>query len=287
MNGSKENSENVPSIIDKILRTNDPATVGLRRIIKKKADEGTDFPARLPLIETFDVPGKSKILSEDERRILELEKIVMELQDKLKRQPVEQKAAEEAAFKKGTAEGMKKGIQKGASETAAEYGKKIDTLQMEIATFLQNIEKEKKDYFINSEHILLKLTLEIAGKVIATEVSSNQEVILKVLNKALSHVADRERIVIHVSPQDCTLVSQRKDFWNTITDKLGNIVISEDARIEKGGCLIESNSGLVDARLGVQFDEICSLVEREWEGARQTVDNGIDIFSEGDHQTEG
>ena len=138
MNGSKDNSENVPSLIDKILKTSDPATVGLRRIIKKKFDEGADFPARAPLIEAFDVPGKSKILSEDERRILELEKKVMELQEKLKRQVVEQKAAEDTAYKNGSIEGMKKGIQKGVSETTAVYEKKVDTLQEEISSFLQN-----------------------------------------------------------------------------------------------------------------------------------------------------
>jgi flagellar biosynthesis/type III secretory pathway protein FliH len=287
MNGNKQSSENVPSLIDKILKTNDPATVGLRRIIKKKNDEGADYPARIPLIETFDVPGKSKILSEDERRILELEKKIIELEDKLKGQAVEQKKAEETMHKNGIAEGMKKGMEKGASDTAAVYEKKIDALQKDISNFLKNIENEKKVLIVNAEHILLNLTIEIAKKVIHSEVASNQELILKVLNKALSHISDRERIVVHVSPHDCVLVSQRKDFWNTITDKLNNIVVSEDSRIEKGGCLIESNSGIVDARLGVQIDEICSIVEREWESAQLAVENGIDIFSENDHASKG
>jgi hypothetical protein len=70
------------------------------------------FPARAPLIEAFDVPGKSKIFTEDEGRILELEKKVMELQEKLRRQVVEQKAAEDTAYKKGTIEGMKKVFRK-------------------------------------------------------------------------------------------------------------------------------------------------------------------------------
>jgi flagellar assembly protein FliH len=287
MNDNKKSSEYVPSLIDKILKTNDPATVGLRRIIKKKTEEGSDFPARIPIIESFEEPGKSKVLSEDERRILELEKKVIELEDKLKKQAIESKKAEELSFKNGVLDGMKKGIDKGASETASIYEKKIDTLQQEISHFLTKVENEKNTLFINTEHLLLRLVFEIAKKVINTEISTNEQIILNVLNKALSHISDRERIIIHVSPQDCAVVSKRKDFWNTITDKLNNIIISEDNRVQKGGCLIESNSGIVDARLGVQVEEIFSLVEKEWESAKHAVENGISKILEKESSTKG
>lgn len=280
MNVSKMGADEAPSLIDKILKSNDPATVGLRRIIKKKSEEGADFPARIPTIESFEEPGKSKILSDDERRILELEKKVIELEDKCKRQTVDQKKAEEMASKNGYVEGMKKGIEKGSSETAAIYEKKIDALQREIGAFLKIVERAKNSIYINAEHPLLTMAIEIAKKVVNSEITTNPEIILNVVKKALTHISDRERIIIHVSPQDCTVVSKRKDFWNTITDNLNNIIITEDNRIEKGGCLIESNSGVVDARLGVQLDEICTIIENEWQRAHVAVENGIDVFLE-------
>jgi flagellar assembly protein FliH len=287
MNTNKTGTNEVPSLIDKILKSNDPATVGLRRIIKKKSEEGIDYPARIPTIESFDMPGKSNILSDDERRILELEKKVIELEEKCKRQVLEQKKAEEIANKNGYADGMKKGVEKGAAETAALYEKKIDRLQREIKAFLKIVEGSKNSIYVNTEHLLLKMALEIAKKVVNSEIASNPEVIVNVVKKALTHIADRERIIIHVSPQDCTVVSNRKDFWNTITDNLNNIVIMEDNRIEKGGCLIESNSGVVDARLGVQLDEVCSIIENEWERAHVAVENGVDVFIETDIEAKG
>jgi flagellar assembly protein FliH len=280
MNANKIGPDDTPSLIDKILKTNDPATVGLRRIIKRKSEEGTDYPARIPTIESFEIPGVSKILSDDERRILELEKKVLELEEKCKRHAIEQKKAEEVASKNGYVDGMKKGIEKGASETAAMYEKKIDALQREITAFLKIVESAKNSIFVNTEHLLLKMTLEIAKKVVNSEIATNPQIILNVVKKALTHISDRERIIIHVSPQDCTVVSQRKDFWNTVTDNLNNIIITEDCRIEKGGCLIESNSGMVDARLGVQLDEICSMIENEWGRTHMAVENGVDVFLE-------
>jgi hypothetical protein len=82
-----------------------------------------------------------------------------------------------------------------------------------------------------------------------------------------------------VSPQDCTLFHKEKISGTRLPTKSAKIVISEDTRIEKGGCLIESNSGLVDARLGANLTKYVD-VENEWGSARLAIDNGIDVFSE-------
>ena len=39
-------------------------------------------------------------------------------------------------------------------------------------------------------------------KVISTEVTVNQNIILSVLKKALTYIGDRERLVVRVSPDD-------------------------------------------------------------------------------------
>jgi flagellar biosynthesis/type III secretory pathway protein FliH len=81
----------------------------------------------------------------------------------------------------------------------------------------------------------------------------------------MSYIADRERIIVRVSKDDLENVSRRKDFWMPVGERLESIIIEPDERIEKGGCIIESNSGVVDARLGVQFEELHDTVEKVWE----------------------
>ena len=46
MSQEKVTPENITKLVDYIMKTKDPAVVGLRRILKKKADEGEDFPLR-------------------------------------------------------------------------------------------------------------------------------------------------------------------------------------------------------------------------------------------------
>lgn len=258
--------EKVSSLIDNLLKSSDPATVGLRKIIRKKQEEAKDFPVKPPEMEEFELPEKkSKLFNENEKRILELEKQINDLNVELKKQQEQARTAIQNSFTKGNAEGFKEGLAKGTADTTAEYEKKIDQVQTKVQTFLQDVEKSKKSIYSNTEHVLIRFCLEMVKKIISSEIAIHQDIILAVLKKALTYIGDREKMIIRVAPSDLEIVSGRKDFWVPVTESLSDIMIMKDDRIEQGGCIIESNSGVVDARLGVQFQEMAELVEKVWE----------------------
>jgi len=258
--------ENVSSLIEHVMKSKDPANVGLRKILKKKEDEARNFQLHAPVMTEFDTPDiKHRHLSEDDTIILELEKKVSDLQIKLKNLEEHAKIAEKNAFQKGRDEGLAFGVTKGNTDTAAKYEKKIDELQKKIADFLESLEKSKREMFANADHILLKLVLEIVKKVISCEVKANREYILSVIRKSISYIGDKERLTIRVAPSDFETASKRKDFWVPVNERVKDITIESDERITQGGCIVESNSGTVDARLGVQFDELAGLVDKIWE----------------------
>lgn len=265
MNSPSSPSENTASLIDKLLKAKDPATVGLKRIIRKKIEDINDFPLKKVQFEEFDSPErKKKILSEEEKRIIELEKQIIQFEMRLKKQHENAKKAVEEAFKQGKAEGLKLGTEKGNAEASSVYQKNIVEIQQNVASFLKKVEESKRDIFSHSEHIILKMCLEITRKIIASEITTRQDVILNVIKKALSYIAEREKLVIRVAPDDCKILNDRRDFWEPVNEKLKDITIEPDERVSKGGCIIESNTGTVDARLGIQMDEITDLVERMW-----------------------
>ena len=223
-------------------------------------------------MEEFEEPGKRcKVLSEDEQRILELEKTVINFQVQQKKQRENARNAVQKAFTQGKETGLKEGYQRGRAETSAEYEKQIDDIQGEMETFLKNLDDSKREIFYNAEHILLRLCREIVKKIISSEVTTNQDVILSVLKKAISYIGDRERLVVRIAPDDLETVTGRKDFWVPVTERLTNVVIEADERVSRGGCIIESNSGIADARLGVQFEELMNLVENVWHNINFSV----------------
>jgi len=275
MNSQSSTSENTASLIDKLLEAKDPATIGLRRIIRKKIEDINDFPLKKVQFEEFDSPErKRKILSEDEKRIIELEKQITQFNIRLKKQQEDARKSVREAFEKGKAEGLRIGTEKGTAEAAAVYKKNIGEIQQNVVSFLKKIEDSKREIFSHSEHIILKLCLEISKKIIASEISTRQDVILNVTRKALSYIAEREKLVIRVAPDDLNILNENRDFWEPVTEKLKDVIIEPDERVNRGSCIIESNSGTVDARLGVQMDEIAELVEKMWTDNHLAEANG-------------
>jgi flagellar assembly protein FliH len=270
MSSSPLSPQDVSLLIDHLLKQQDPGAVGLRRIIKKKQGQGESFPVTEISYPEFPVPGK-KAFTDEEQQILELEKTVLELQQSLKDTTQRAQRAIQAAYKQGREEGLAAGKASGMSEAEQKYRDQLSQLQQRLASFLNEISNSKKQMFSSSTHIVLRLALDLAKKITLTEISANRELILAVVKKSLTYIADRENIRIRVAKDDLETVSGNKDFWIPISERLANVSIEQDERIEKGGCIIESNSGMVDARLGVQLKELDELIEKTWQAMQSSA----------------
>jgi len=170
-------------------------------------------------------------------------------------------------FEKGKAEGFAAGEKSGYDKAKAGFDAEIGKLKDQTAKFLKQLEDSKKIMINGLEHVLLRFCVELTKKILSCELETNKEIITATIKRALSMIADRENVVIRVSPGDMEAASGNKDFLSSVTERLENVRIEEDTRISKGGCIIESNSGTVDARLGVQLDEVADMVEKAWESS--------------------
>jgi len=276
MNEQREETivnENVSVLLDQLLKTEDPATIGIKRILKHKIDESNSFPLKSPELEMFDPSGKSvkkgkaSIFNENERAYLELEKKVREVERALTQEKVAGKRAATDSHEKGRQAGLAEGEKTGFAAAEKKFNAEVAKLKDQTASYFKQMEESKKTMIHGLEHILLRFCTELTKKIVACELTTNPEIVTAAIKKSLAMIADREKILIRVAPNDMETVSGKKDFLNSVTERLENVQIEEDARIGKGGCIIESNSGMVDARLGIQFEEIAMLVEKAWESS--------------------
>jgi len=267
-------NENVSVLLDQLLKAEDPATIGIRRIIRHKIDDANTFPLKTAQMESFEIPeqgaggkrGKqSHIFTEQERSYLELEKRVREVERTLTQERLAGKRAVADNFEKGKAEGFAAGEKSGHDKAKAVFDAEIAKMKDQMAKYFKQMEDTKKTMINNLEHILLRFCVELTKKIVSRELETNKEIITATIKRALTMIADRENILIRVSPGDMDVAKGNKEFLDSVTERLENVRIEEDARISKGGCIIESNSGLVDARLGVQLEEVEALVEKAWE----------------------
>ncbi len=145
-----------------------------------------------------------------------------------------------------------RGYEEGLQRAAQEYRQSIDQLQ----TLMAELREERERFFSGIEPQLVKLSVEIAEKILRHELESKPEAVLEIVRLALLQLPDRDSISLRVSPQDAELIRQHRDAMKVSAGGIREIEIIEDRRVDRGGCIVESKSGSLDARVSSQLSEI-------------------------------
>jgi len=159
--------------------------------------------------------------------------------------------AEAQSFKKGLADGLKKGKEQQKLEAA----QTVETLTI----LIQELNDLRQNILEKAEGQIVELALAVAQKVIHSEVATRREIIQGVLKDAIRNIVDRDNMKIHVHPQDFQYMMEIKSDFLSSFDGVKNIVFEEDEAIRRGGAVIETLFGEVDARIEQQFNEITTL----------------------------
>ncbi len=149
-------------------------------------------------------------------------------------------------------ESYDKGLQDGLKQAEEQFLATLQSLQ----SILGDIDRLREDILKNSSEDMIRLIIAIARQVIRTEISIQPEIIVNTLGEALQVAVRSDECVVRIHPDDLEFVSSAKaDFMSRIND-LKNISIETDPRISRGGCVIESDYGKVDATVETQLEEI-------------------------------
>ena len=173
--------------------------------------------------------------------------------DETRRQRLQQEAADirEAARAQGYAAGLEEGRRAGQSDCT-----RVKDLLASLGSELESLDFRIAD-------LVLELALDVAHQVVAGELSVRPERILEVVNLALKQLTEttqEARLLLH--PEDVALVRPQLE---GVLDR-NRLRIVEDVRIERGGCLIETPLGDVDATLSTRWRQVVQVLgaNRQW-----------------------
>ena len=102
--------------------------------------------------------------------------------------------------------------------------------------------------------------LAVAARVVRHEVAIDSDVVIRLIQEALRRVAGVESVRLRVNPNDEALVRTRRPDLLNATDTVRDLVIESDEKVERGGCILETASGTVDARTSTQLEQIESAL---------------------------
>ena len=149
------------------------------------------------------------------------------------------------------------GVLEQARDEGRRAGREEASARLEEAlTTLNQAVKEREQIVKDAENEILRLSLKIAEQIIRSEVSLHRDVSLNIVSEAIGRVSDREQIIVRVNREDAEYLKRYKDRLAGMLDGVKSFSILEDANVEPGGCIIETNLGFVDARISTKLKAI-------------------------------
>lgn len=117
------------------------------------------------------------------------------------------------------------------------------------------------------ESTVIALACEVARAVLGREATTGSEVLRDVTRTALERVRRARRVALYVHPDDVSIARREARGWLPGGADGVDLEVVADASVDRGGVVVESELGRIDARLDVQ----CSEVVRILDGSRRVV----------------
>jgi flagellar assembly protein FliH len=155
---------------------------------------------------------------------------------------------EKQAYESGFRQGEKAGME------IAE--KKIEALTKRYAESIAELGKLKSGLYQRAERDVVRLALEVARKIVHREIMADREIVQTLVRVALSHVVVKSAVTVRLHPTDYSQILQHRAELNQSSDEDKEIVLVADKSIERGGCLVQTECGDVDARIEEEFREV-------------------------------
>lgn len=168
-------------------------------------------------------------------------------------------AEAEAIRDQARMEGHAEGLAAGRQEAAAQAAPAVQAL----AEALVQAQAERDSVADEMEGAAVELALQIAGKAVTAALDVQPERVVDVVRGALRCLVERERVTILVHPDDLEIVREAVDGLVRQLGGMEHIEVQEERRVQRGGAIVRSGTGEIDARLSTKLDRARELLEHE------------------------
>ena len=216
--------------------------------------------------------------------VMELLKDAME---KAKKQVTEIKAN---AKKEGYDTGFEDGFKNGKDAAKEEFSPFLKTTQK----LIEELSEFRKEMYEKVEREMVELVINLTKKVIHFEFSKREDAVQDMIRLAVQSVLDRESMIIKIHPTDKEYAENFRPELLHMFSEIKNITFVANSGIARGGCVIETNFGVIDGRiekLEEQIDRILNIspalpkklkaasevsVDEQSQDKNQSIENEVD-----------
>ena len=143
-------------------------------------------------------------------------------------------------------------------ETAEDLSNYIN----DLLSAINGLKTARDELIKSSESQIVDLSLAIAEKIVQKKIELDPTIIKTVVEDSFNKISGSDRITFKINPSDAEIFSE---FQPTIESRLigvEKITIQQDATIEQGGCIIETDLGFVDITIKEKLNIIAQTLHK-------------------------
>lgn len=157
-------------------------------------------------------------------------------------------------------EAYREGRAKGQQEAMDELQRRFEPLDALLREACREVTAARQAIITNAEGGLIDLAIAVAERVLRSEVGARREAVVPIVRAALEAAGSRVVMAVRVNPSDIELLTEHR---GELLGVLESARLISDPAIASGGCVVEVEGGLVDARLESQLQEAARLLGRD------------------------
>lgn len=118
---------------------------------------------------------------------------------------------------------------------------------------LLQLDSELKALRKEVQEKILPLTLSAAKKILGQELHMHPERIVDIVLTSLKPVTQHKKVRIYVHKDDLAILEQHRPEIKKIFEHVESLSLEEREDIERGGCIIQTEAGIINAQLETQW----------------------------------
>ncbi|MEN3039667.1 MAG: FliH/SctL family protein [Candidatus Kryptonium sp.] len=157
----------------------------------------------------------------------------------------------EVGYKEGMREAERQ-LEEEKTKIRRQHESEINALLSNFRNFMTRLEKEFSDVILDLDDQILRIALDIARVLVLREVEADRELLIRIIREALNYISEGASITVRVNPEDVDFLQRRPEFFSMNY----KIKIISDMSISRGGMVIESSLGVIDATFEKRWEII-------------------------------
>ncbi len=121
------------------------------------------------------------------------------------------------------------------------------------AEHVARLEKQIEDVSKTYENTIVPVATKAARKIVGHELQTRQDTIVDIVANTLKAVAQHKRIIIYVNRKNLQILEDSRPRLKDLFEDLQVLSIREREDIDDGGCVIETEGGIINAQLENQW----------------------------------